>query len=301
MPIREFFHLMQIVDDFDDTETRYQTLLSPQVFMAKSWSNFDKRWASLSAVGPDLVLEVMEPSKLDEDQQSPLPKFHRRHGQHLHSLSWYVDTDDVVPLIERMRRYGIRVITPYDNRGDEAPVQPTLTFFTHPRDTFGQLEFQGFSPHSDRDPHLKPGWTGAFWRDEHPLGIQRTSHLTTVVADLDRAQAFYADVLDAPAFYTETGPDRRSAFVFVGTETVVELAEPTGEDSRIGEDLASHGEVPHAMTFKVADLGAVEEHLANVGMGIAQQTESLIVVDPADMSNALVGFTTRQLPDDPRT
>ena len=109
MPIREFFHLMQIVDDFDDTETRYQTLLSPQVFMAKSWSNFDKRWASLSAVGPDLVLEMMEPSKLDEDQQSPLPKFHRRHGQHLHSLSWYVDTDDVVPLIERMRRYGIRV------------------------------------------------------------------------------------------------------------------------------------------------------------------------------------------------
>ena len=63
--------------------------------MAKSWSDFDKRWASLSVVGPDFVLEIMEPSKVEADRDSPLPKFRYRHGQHLHSLSWYVDAEDM--------------------------------------------------------------------------------------------------------------------------------------------------------------------------------------------------------------
>ena len=37
MPIREFFHLMQIVDDFDDTERRYGALLAPHVYGPKRW------------------------------------------------------------------------------------------------------------------------------------------------------------------------------------------------------------------------------------------------------------------------
>jgi catechol 2,3-dioxygenase-like lactoylglutathione lyase family enzyme len=204
-------------------------------------------------------------------------------------------------LMARMRGNGVRVLTPYPTppEGTEAP--PISTFFTHPKDTFGQLEFQAISDTRHGDPHLQPGWSGAFWRDEHPLGIELTSHLTTVVADLDRARAFYADVLDAAPFHEEVGPDRRSAFVKVGTETVVELAQPTSDDSRLGRDLADHGELPHAITFKVADLGAVESHLATVGFGIAERSDEAIVVEPADLFNAVIVFTTRSLPDDPRS
>jgi Glyoxalase/Bleomycin resistance protein/Dioxygenase superfamily len=299
MPIREFFHLMQIVDDFDETEARYGTLFSPRVFMSKSWSDFDKRWASLSVIGPDFVFELMEPSKVDADRDSPLPKFRYRHGQHLHSLSWYVDPEDIDLLIKRMEQHGVRVITPYP-AGAGGGAQPPRTFFTHPKDTFGQLEFQAISDHSHHDPHLDPAWSGAFWRDEHPLGIERMSHMTTIVADLDRAGAFYDAVMDAPPFYTETTSERRSAFVQVGTESVIELAQPTSADTRLAVDLAEHGELPHAMTFKVLDLDAVERHLVNVGIGVAERSDSSIVVEPADMSNAVIAFTTRLLPGDPR-
>jgi catechol 2,3-dioxygenase-like lactoylglutathione lyase family enzyme len=301
MPIREFFHLVQIIDDFEKTDDRYRALLAPEVFMSKSWSDFDKRWASLSVIGPDFVLELMEPSQLEADQNSPLPKFHGRHGQHLHSLAWFVDREDIETLMARMRRSGVRVLTPYPTPPEGAEAPSTLTFFTHPKDTFGQLEFQAMSATIHGDPHLRPGWSGAFWRDEHPLGIERTSHLTTVVADLDRARSFYADVLDAPPFHEEAGPDRRSAFVLVGTETVVELAQPTSADSRLGRDLAEHGELPHAIVFKVADLDAVESHLATAGFGTAARSDDSIVVEPVDLFNAVVEFTTRSLPDDPRS
>jgi catechol 2,3-dioxygenase-like lactoylglutathione lyase family enzyme len=195
-----------------------------------------------------------------------------------------------------MRQHGVRVITPYPSTEE----RPTTTFFTHPKDSFGQLEFQGIVDGAHRDPHLRPDWSGAFWRDEHPLGIERTSHLTTVVADLERALAFYQGPMGASTFHQEVGPDRRSAFLRVGTETVLELAQPTSADSRLAQDLAQHGELPHALTFKVSDLDAVAHHAATAGIGVAERSDISIVLEPADLSNAVVGFTTRRLPGDTR-
>lgn len=301
MPIGKLFHFMQIVDDFDAAEAAYDKLLAPQVYMPKSWSDFDKRWASLAVVGPDFVLELMEPSTEEADQGQPLPKFHARHGEHLHSLSWLVDADDFLPLARRARDAGIRVITPYgslDPTGDEPGAQ---TFFTHPKDTFGQLEFQSFDPDGGHNsPHTAPGWTGDWWRDQHPLGLLGTSHLTTVVSDLDEARTFYAKVLEADVFHTETTDDRRSVFALVGVDTVVEIAQPTTSDSRLARDLAEHGQLPHAMTFRVADLAAAADHVTGQGFTIAERTDDTITVEPSQLHGAVVAFTTRELPDDPR-
>jgi catechol 2,3-dioxygenase-like lactoylglutathione lyase family enzyme len=299
MPIREFFHLMHIVDDFDEAEAKYQKLMAPQVYAPKHWSDFDKRWASLAVIGPDFVLEIMEPSKLAADLGSPLPKFRSRHGQHLHSMAWLVDSDDMVPMMKEMGEAGIRVIDPYVAMRDADDAAVPNTFFTHPKDTFGQLEFQA-APGHHGDPHLSPTWTGAFWRDEHPLGIERISHITTVVSDLGRARTFYEQLMGAPTFHEETTEDRRSAFVMVGTESIVELAEPTASDSPLRRDLEGHGELPHAMTFQVADLGAVERHLGASGMRIAERSDESMLVEPADVCHARIGFTTRRLPGDPR-
>jgi catechol 2,3-dioxygenase-like lactoylglutathione lyase family enzyme len=300
MPIRELFHFMHLVDDFDTTHQRYAQLLAPADWGPKGWSDFDKRWANLANVGPNFVLEIMEPSKELDDIGFPLPKFFARHGPHLHSFAWYVDEADMRPLMERVKGVGARVLAPYI---DADPDRPLQTFFTHPKDTFGQLEFQvrPTGP-ADRDRHLDPDWTGAsFWRHEHPLGIERASHLTIVVSDVDRARSFYADGLGAPAFHEEDADDRTSAFCQVGSESVVELAQPKSGDSRIGRDLARHGDIPHAMTFKVADLGVVEKHVAGLGIGVAERSDETLVLSPEDMSNAVVAFTTRVLPTDPRS
>jgi catechol 2,3-dioxygenase-like lactoylglutathione lyase family enzyme len=294
MPIRELFHFMQIVDDFDAAQSFYDSLLSPETYMPKSWSDFDKRWASLGVVGPDFVLEIMEPSSVPEDQGLPLPKFHNRHGQHWHSFSWYIDADDMPALIERLTAYGVRVITPY-------PTQAAVpgTIFTHPKDTFGQLEIQGFKADQRRDPRFADGVTTERWSDG-PLGLLRASHLTTGVIDLERAQDFYTTCLQAKVFHSSSSADRDSVFVLVGTETVVELARPTTEDSLLGRDLAEHGELPHSATFSVADLDAAASHLSNIGLSVTRREDETIVLDPAQSFGAVIAFTTARIPNDPR-
>jgi catechol 2,3-dioxygenase-like lactoylglutathione lyase family enzyme len=293
MPIRELFHFMHIVDDFDAAQMFYDSLLTPQTYMAKSWSDFDKRWASLGVVGPDFVLEIMEPSALPEDEGFPLPKFHNRHGQHWHSLSWYVDADDMPALVERLRAYGVRVLTPYSS--DAVPG----TIFTHPKDTFGQLEIQGFKGDERRDPRFLQG-VSTERRANGPLGLLRASHLTTLVSDLERAQDFYATCLEAEVFHSSSGPDRDSVFVLVGTETVVELARPKAADSLLGRDLAEHGELPHAATFTVADIDAATRHIEDIGLRVSPIGDETVILDPTQAHGAVIAFTAARIPNDPR-
>jgi catechol 2,3-dioxygenase-like lactoylglutathione lyase family enzyme len=308
MSMREFFHLMQIVDDFDDAEARYKALLGMDIFGPKHWSDFDKRWASLGTVGREFVFEIMEPSKDEADFGSPLPKFRNRHGQHLHSLSWYYDNDEIGAFAERLTAAGIRVIDPYPDTEDFAG--RTKTIFTHPKDSFGQMEFQGIVVGGDSESrmkaaHLDPDWTGEWWRDEFPLGLIGVSHITTIVDDMDRARSFWSELLEGVIFHEETGPDRSSCFVAVSTtipgrEIVVELAQPTDPDSLIGQDQAGHGNIPHAMNLRVKDLDAARAHVEGIGFNIIENSDEAFLIDPADLANGVVYCTTRPLPNDPR-
>lgn len=299
MPIREFFHLIHIVDDLAEADSWYRELFSPQFFMEQHWLDVEKRWASLFVVG-DTVLEVIEPSSAPEDQHMPLTRFHNRFGRHFHSLAWYVDPEDIVPLYRRLRSHGVRVAKPGGGFFAEDE-EPGNTIFTHPRETFGQIEFEGLNEHWRRvDPRFARGWSSAFWRDEHPLGIEGLSHLTTVVPDLAPAQALYEEALGGTTFHTETGRTAESAFVLVGGLTVVELARPVTDDSLLARDLAANGPLPHAATFKVRDLDSAERHVAKVGVRVAERGGDTLVLDPGDCRDAVYAFTDRILPGDPR-
>jgi catechol 2,3-dioxygenase-like lactoylglutathione lyase family enzyme len=302
MTVREFFHFMQIVDDFDDAEAKYKALLGLDVYAEKHWSDFDKRWASLAVVGPEFVLELMEPSKDEADRDSPLPKFWHRHGEHFHSLSWFYDNDELPAFIERLRAAGIRVIDPYPELDD--PTR-TKTIFTHPKDTFGQMEFQGIRVDSEDGfhrsaAHLDPEHTGAWWRDEFPLGLLGTSHITTIVDDLDRARTLWTDLLDGQVFHEETTADRSSMFVLVGgavpgREIVVEVALPVPGESRIAIDQMQHGSMPHSLSLRVADLDAAATHVGNVGLSIIERSDDAFLIDPTELHNGVVYCTTRAL------
>jgi hypothetical protein len=54
------------------------------------------------------------------------------------------------------------------------------------------------------------------------------------------------------------------------------------------------------VTFTVADLGAVANHAADISVRVADQDDETILLEPEDLCGALVGFTTRRLPGDPR-
>lgn len=293
MPVREFFHLIHIVDDYDEAEAWYRALFSPQEFAPKNWLDVEKRWASLAIIS-DMVIEVLEPSDAPDDQQMPLSKFHTRFGQHFHSLAWYVDQPDMQSLYSSLLARGVRIAKPGGGLFDADAADPGEVFFTHPKDTFGQLEFMALIEGvRERDLRLRPDWSPGWWRDQHPLGIERVSHYTTIVRDLDRARDLYVNGLGARVLAETTSVDADSVFVLVGTDSVVELARPTTDDSRLARDLADNGELPHACTFTVRDLDLAERHIEKVGVRIADRGGEAITLDPHDCYGAVYAFTER--------
>ncbi len=179
---------------------------------------------------------------------------------------------------------------------DADTTDPGDVFFTHPKDTFGQLEFMSLLDGvRERDPRLRPGWSPSWWRDQQPLGIDRVSHYTTIVRDLDRARDLYVNGLGARVLAEAVSRDGEGVFVLVGTDSVVELARPTTDDSRLARDLADNGELPHACTFRVRDLEQAERHVEKVGVRIADRGGDAITLDPDDCYGAVYAFTERSV------
>lgn len=298
MTIQEFFHLIHIVNDEDEVDAFYDRLFAPDRFRSKHFMEGEKRWASLSMVS-DLMLEVIEPSGEEADQGMPLSKFRNRFGQHFHSLAWYVDVPGVKPLFDRIRAAGVRVAKPGGGMFPAGDIDPGNTIFTHPKDTFGQVEFEGKMAHwQGSDPRFQPGWTTAPWRDG-PLGIEGLSHLTTVVRDVAAARQLYTSAFEGAVLHEETSGGADRCFVQVGTDTVVELAQPTSEGTRMAADLAAHGELPHSATFRVRDADAVERHAEKLGVRVAERQGETVTLAPDDCFGAVWSFTEWALPNRP--
>jgi hypothetical protein len=300
MPIREFFHLIHVVDDGGEARAWYDGVFKPQRFVENSWSDVEKRWASLAMIG-DFMIEVIEPGSAPGDEVAPLGRFRARFGQRFHSLAWYVDASGVPALFGELRAHGVRIAKPGGGMFPEGDVDPGPTIFTHPRDSFGQLEFVALDEYwRGMDPRFEVDWSPSFWRDDHPLGIERVAYFTTVVTEVEKARALFEGPLGGRLLHTETSASAESAFVFVGSDSIVELAKPTVDDSRQAIDLAGNGELPHGCTFKVLDLDAAERHIENVGVGVADRSGDGFTLAPADCFGAVYAFTSRTIPGDPR-
>ena len=300
MPIREFFHLIHVVDDGDEVGAWYDEVFKPQRFIEKSWSDVEKRWASLAMIG-DFMIEVIEPGSAPEDEVMPLGRFRRRFGQHFHSLAWYVDSPDVRPLFDELRAHGVRIAKPGGGMFPDGDVDPGPTIFTHPKDAYGQLEFVALDDFwRQRDPRFAGDWSPDFWRDDHPLGIESVAYFTTIVGDVEKARHLYEGPLHGRLLHTDTSAVAQSAFLFVGNASVVELAKPTVDDSRLAVDLAENGELLHSCTFKVVDLEAAERHIERVGVAVADRSGDGFTLEPADCFGAVYAFTSRVVPGDPR-
>ena len=301
--IGELFHIIHVSENVIELDDWYTRVFGAQRFMDPSYSPVDDRDATLTLIGGDYVAEPMSPPGGENEkplQESMLGRFQARHGRHLHSIAWYVT--DVGPLWERLTARGVRV-----NGGGGVPLKerpkPTVSIFAHPKDAHGQLELQGVGDarYSARDPRIAPDFSVKYWTDEHPLGIQRTSHLTVVVQNLAEASSLYEDVLGGRRFHSATSPDygTESAFLAVGTGPVVELAMPVAP-GLAQDDLKKHGEIMHAVTFRVRDLAAAEVYMRTQAVGVRDRTAQTLTLDPDDTYGAIFRLTTADTPGDPR-
>jgi catechol 2,3-dioxygenase-like lactoylglutathione lyase family enzyme len=292
--VTRLFHVIHVVDDLAGAEAWYDRVFAPRYFFRGNYSAAEQRDASIFAVG-DFMLEPMTPSREPGAADKPVGRFHARFGAHLHSIAFYVRS---LPAIwERLRARGVRIV---GDGGGALDAPPKGAIYTHPRDTGGLLEFMEAPGEGHFDLRLQPGWSNAFWRESHPLGIEACSHLTLVVRDLERARSLWCDALEGRAFHErESRADAtRSLFVAVGDETVVELAQPTGPGAAARE-LEQNGEILHAVSFRVRDLAKSEAFLRGLGCK-PEPREGAFELGPDQALGARYRFSASALPGDPR-
>jgi catechol 2,3-dioxygenase-like lactoylglutathione lyase family enzyme len=233
----------------------------------------------------------------------PLGRFYNRLGSRYHSLAWYVD-EGFADLYTDLKAAGVRCYGTGGVTQDGAAPQGAV--FTHPRDTYTQLEFvpapDPSTPRGRRDPRFKPGWSPAWWAEYHPLRLQRFSHTTIATNDVAKARDLYVDVLKGTLLHEGEMAATRStsAFVLVGEDLVVELAQPLDDESILAKDIERYHESLFAVTYQVADLAAAEAYLAGKGVGFVVNDGTTLISDPGTTQGCTMGFTTWAIPGDPR-
>ena len=289
------FHLLHVVSDLDAVDEWYDEVFAVRRFVRNSM-RAAMRKASLVLIG-DFVMEPAQPiRKAPGWEKSALGKFYSRYGQHFHSIAWYVD--DLAGTCARLSERGIRLFDMVGNAVKE-PSRGDGAVWTHPQDTHAAFEFAAV-PRFFVDPRLQPGWCTTFARDEHPLGIERASHLTMLFRDLDDAREVYQNALCGSPIHEEETPGRkRSIFYAVGEDTVIEAVQPLSPTSPEGLDMERVGEGMYSVTFKTKDLKRAADHLRSKGQRVVEDKDSLMI-DRADAFGMVIGFTERKIPNDPR-
>lgn len=302
MRVGELFHVVHVVDDLPAAEAWYDRVFAPRYMFRRHESSLDHRTASLMLIA-DYPAEPMAPHEGPLGEGGTIGRFRHRFGQRLHSLAWYCDS--VAEAYERCRSFGVRVTGDGGAVLTEAPTRGGI--YTHPRDSYGMIELmeprvggRGGAPVGDSlgecyDPRLLGTHDSQWWQANQPLGIRRTSHVTVLVDDLERASDLYAKVLGAAIIHETRSP--RSVFVSVGTSSVIELRVP-GRGSPEAESLDRDGPMIWSTTFLVADLDAVATHLT--ASGIPTHGAAEIAIEPRDAFGARYSFTSEVTPGDPR-
>jgi catechol 2,3-dioxygenase-like lactoylglutathione lyase family enzyme len=267
------FHLLHVVNDLDVVDGWYDDVFAVRRFVRNSMKAAMRK-ASLVLIA-DFVMEPAQPLRhMPGWEKSALGRFYSRSGQHLHSLAWYVDD-----LAETCARLTERKIRLFDMVGNAVttPSQRDGAIWTHPQDTHAAFEFAAV-PKFFIDPRLQPGWSIAYARDQHPLGIERASHVTVLFRDLNQAPAVYQHALGGTLIHKDAVPGRkRSLYYAVGEDTLIEATQPLSPTSPEGIDLARVGEGIYSVTFKTRNLQRVEEHLRSKGQRFTEDGDSLIL------------------------
>ncbi|MGE0542832.1 MAG: VOC family protein [Dehalococcoidia bacterium] len=289
--VGEIFHIVHTCADVRAVDPWYRRTLGAVEAAPMTYLDIERRWAVFVNVA-GVVLEPMSVDPLDQGARpTPIQRFVANFGYRWHSLAYYVD--GLPALFNRLSEAGVRMFKTGGGAITEEHLPATSgAIWTHPRDTFGLIEFAGVRPtrHQQPEPFEGEGSTTT----ASSLGIRGLACVTYVPRDLDAARHLYETVLGATVVgerhWDWYGTD--SIYLQFGKSTVVELARPFTDQSRAAADLDNGGDVLHAVTFAVDNVGVIARHLSTNGINVEQHGGDL-VVSPADTFGAVFRFTER--------
>jgi hypothetical protein len=297
--IGQMIHSVHMTGDVPALNKFYEEVFGGLIYMGVDAPNYlppEDRWASLIMIS-DLCIETMAPNT-PVDVNKPVGKFYSKFGQHLHSVGYLVD--ELSGLGNRMIEKGIYIGKPGGGKIDEMAADVGY-FYPSPRDTAG-LMVELCRMHMPNDPRDLETWSSQrkFWELSHPLGIKRMLYVTLGVKDLESAVKTYVDTMQAipVAEGIDDGGQYKFATVHLG-DCLLQLAEPLGPDSPLGQHVAKWGNMIYSITFRVDSLDSAESWLNSKGVKTSRPRAGLLAADPADTFNAPYFFTTDVLELDP--
>jgi hypothetical protein len=160
-----------------------------------------------------------------------------------------------------------------------------IFFMTDPKETVN-IRFELCAVDMPNDLRLRPEWSADWWRDQHPLRIEKLSSIVTATDDLATASSFYKDVFELEHLgerdVTEVGA--RAASFLIGNKKpfVIEVWQPTESGTPLAEYVKNFGGGIYAVNFKVESLKTAADYLRSKGLGLAVSSERRVVIDPSE-------------------
>lgn len=149
------------------------------------------------------------------------------------------------------------------------------------------------------DPRRDPAWTPAYWRDEHPLGIEGLQSIGLSAPSLDEARALFDGRFDWPELGTRPLPaDNADAAAFAMGDCVLEAMVPRDPASPLGRHLAETGGI-HCLTFKVRSAQAAADYLTARGLDLTGTIDDRFAIVPEQAFGRLIHFTEHAVPGYP--
>jgi catechol 2,3-dioxygenase-like lactoylglutathione lyase family enzyme len=223
---------------------------------------------------------------------------------HLKTIGWFAENSEGV--YRSLRAAGIAMVDQYGKpaEGEDAPRSAgggaMPLYFTVPESAGLRHEVLPDFPFA-LDHRNAPGWTAA-GAPEGPLGLQRCAFHTLLTDNPQRALHTLVDALGGKVIHEGRDEVTGAAASYVHlADTVLQVAVPDQGTAAYADWTATApNDTYHSLTFKVADLDRAAEHLKSQGVGILIRTADTLVTDPDSSINVPWGFTTSQVPGDPR-
>jgi catechol 2,3-dioxygenase-like lactoylglutathione lyase family enzyme len=297
------FHAIHMTDDLAALGAWYEDVFDVQWYAIHNYSPELHRHASLGVIG-ELCIEPMQPAFEDTGwNKGPIGRYYERSGISWHSIAWYVDDiPGLTELRDRLEADDVELLgllgDKLEHEGDQPEDRP---IFTHPNSTVTQLEFMVPHPWIP-DPRSHPAFSPRWWHESHPLHIRKTSHFTLATRDLERARDLYVKVIGGTLLHEGENDllHTRSAYIAVGRDDVVEIAEPLDA----GTPIADYVEVNHhglfAVWLHVEDRAGAVSHFTDKKIAPCLEDSAGYLSDPETTHGVHWGVTTAGIPNDTR-
>lgn len=245
----------------------------------------------------DLLFGSIDPSRY---VVHGTPRYPSSAEPHLDGLGWYLeDLDDVY---SALRDLGVGLVDQFGEPavGESPPTageSGAPVFMTLADDAGLRYQFLPQTPVMlDHRRGMARATSGSGVSD--PLGIECCLHHTVLTDRPERALKIVIDVLGGLVVHEGHNPVLGGASVFVHlADSIIEYAIPDEGTAAYSDWVAqAPRDTYHQITWKVADLDRVAEHLHQQGVMLRLRTDEVIVTDPATSLGVPWAFATDVAP-----